>query len=110
MGCTDQAIQDDGTSTLLADNELADGPVLVASVWEVSPDNKWDLLGRKFLHSDLQWVGLALGRHENRCVHAVSMENVVNMKGQHTFLAKLMQFYCVFKGRFWADGEQTYEI
>ncbi len=57
------------TTALLADDELADGPVLVASIWKVSPDNEGNLLGSKLLHGDFQWVGFALGRDKDGCVH-----------------------------------------
>lgn len=43
-----QTKQMDGASfkrngDLLADDELANGPVFVASVWKVSPDDQWNL-------------------------------------------------------------------
>lgn len=72
---------------LLADDELADSPVFIASIWEVSPDDQWNLLGSQLLHGDLQWVGLTLSGHENGSVHAVSIErNMGSSNGQQTVL------------------------
>lgn len=50
-------------SSSLAGNELADGPVLVRAIGEISPDDQWNLLGCELLHGDFERVGLAFGWH-----------------------------------------------
>lgn len=67
---------------LFADDELADGPVFVAAVWKVSPDDQGDLFGCQLLHGNLQWVGLALSRHEDRCVHPAESNVRIEAEGQ----------------------------
>jgi len=52
-------------------NQLADAPVLIASVGEIAANDEGDFALTEFLHGDFEGVGFAVEGDEDGGIHAV---------------------------------------
>lgn len=60
-------------------DQFCDAPILITAVGKVTSDDERYFSLRELFDGDLQGVGLAIQRHEHRCVHATDRVFMIRM-------------------------------